>query len=137
MDAILRDRRAILVFVGPALLVYTLVLLGPILWSLGYTFFSGSIITGFKYVGLEQLQQADARPDVLARAPAFTLKYAVAVTVAAGRLGLLLLAAVRLLSAPGLRAVRTLVFFPSCCRRSRSRSSSSKLFADRAAARAW
>ena len=53
MDAILRDRRAILVFVAPALIVYTLVLLAPIVWSLVYTFYSGNVISGFKYVGFK------------------------------------------------------------------------------------
>ena len=52
MERTLRDWRAITVFVGPALAVYTLILLGPILWSVGYTFFSGGIISGFEPAGL-------------------------------------------------------------------------------------
>ena len=52
MDAILKDRRAAFVFIAPALIVYTLVLLAPIVWSLGYTFYSGNVLTGFAAIAL-------------------------------------------------------------------------------------
>jgi len=65
MDVILRDRRAILVFVGPALLAYTLILLGPILWSIAYTFFTGNGDHGFHVRRTPQLQHIDPRPGVL------------------------------------------------------------------------
>ncbi len=51
MQGTLRDWKAVVVFVGPALLLYTIILLVPIVWSVGYTFFSGSPITGFKFAG--------------------------------------------------------------------------------------
>ena len=46
MDVILRDRRAVFVFIAPALLVYTLVLLAPMIWSLVYTLYSGNALSG-------------------------------------------------------------------------------------------
>src|SRR5436305_1617284 len=47
----LRNRTAIAVFVGPALLAYILVVLIPVLWSLSYTVFEGNAIAGFHFVG--------------------------------------------------------------------------------------
>jgi len=51
MEKMLRDRRAVLAFVGPALLVYSLIVLVPIVWSLIYTVFEGNVIGGFQFVG--------------------------------------------------------------------------------------
>jgi raffinose/stachyose/melibiose transport system permease protein len=111
MDAILRDRRAILVFVGPALLAYTLVLLGPILWSLGYTFFTGNAITGFTYVGLRNFNTL-IHDQAFWTALKFTLKYAVLVTVLQVGLGLLLALMFVFYLQRSSPLVRTLVFFP-------------------------
>ena len=83
----------------------------PIVWSLVYTFFSGNVITGFKYVGLAQLPHADPRPGLLA-AFKFTLKYAVVVTVLQVGFGLLLALLYVFYLRRGSALVRTLVFFP-------------------------
>jgi len=111
MERMLRDRRAILVFVGPALAVYTLILLGPILWSVGYTFFSGGIITGFKPSGLHNYSKL-IDDKAFWSAAGVTVRYGVAVTVGQVLLGLLLslLYVFYLRRASGF--VRTLVFFP-------------------------
>jgi raffinose/stachyose/melibiose transport system permease protein len=111
MDAILRDRRAVLVFLGPALLVYTLVLLAPIVWSLVYTVFSGNPITGFTYVGLRNFHKLLHDPAFWA-AFRFTLKYGVVVTVLQVGLGLLLSLLYVFHLRRGSALVRTLVFFP-------------------------
>src|SRR5215472_16506963 len=107
----LRNRRAIALFVGPALLVYTAVMLIPIIWSLGYSVYSGSILAGFKPVGLQNYQELFKDP-VFWQALTFTLKYAVTVTIGQVTLGLLLsfLYVFGLRQSSGL--VRTLVFFP-------------------------
>jgi raffinose/stachyose/melibiose transport system permease protein len=111
MDAILRDRRAILVFIGPALLVYTLVLLAPIVWSLVYTVFSGNVISGFKYVGLHNFGTL-IHDQAFWTAFEFTLKYGVLVTVLQVGLGLLLSLMFVFYLQRGSALVRTLVFFP-------------------------
>jgi ABC-type sugar transport system permease subunit len=111
VEAILRDRRAILVFVGPALLVYSLVLLGPIVWSLVYTLFSGSVITGFTYVGLHNFHTLIHDPAFW-QAFRFTIKYAVVVTVLQVGLGLGLALLFVFHLRRGSALVRTLVFFP-------------------------
>lgn len=112
MEAILRDRRAIFIFVGPALLAYTVILLGPVIWSVVYTFFSGNDIAGFKYVGLANISHVfhDAQ---FVDALEFTLKYAVTVTVLQVGLGLLLALLYVFYLRRSSALVRTLVFFPA------------------------
>jgi ABC-type sugar transport system permease subunit len=111
MDAVLRDRRAVLVFIGPALLVYTLVLLAPIIWSLAYTFYSGNAITGFTYVGLHNFRTL-IDDQAFWTSFKFTLKYAVLVTVFQVGLGLLLALMFVFYLRRASALVRTLVFFP-------------------------
>ncbi len=96
---------------GPALLVYTLVLLAPIVWSLVYTFFSGNALTGFKYVGLANFRTLIHDPRSGQRSK-FTLKYGVVVTVLQVGFGLLLSLMYVFYLRRGSALVRTLVFFP-------------------------
>jgi len=111
VDAILRDRRAILVFVLPALLAYTLIVLGPVVWSLVYTVFSGNAISGFHYVGLKNIRELFHDPNFTA-ALKFTLKYAVVVTAGQIGFGLLLSLLYVFYLRRGSTLIRTLVFFP-------------------------
>jgi multiple sugar transport system permease protein/raffinose/stachyose/melibiose transport system permease protein len=111
MHRVLGDRRAILILLGPALLVYTLIMLVPMVWSLGYSFTKGNSIEGFTGNGLDNFTRLFSDPAVH-DALWFTLKYAVIVTagqVVAGYL-LALLYVFFLKRASAL--VRTLVFFP-------------------------
>ncbi|MGY4859590.1 carbohydrate ABC transporter permease [Cryobacterium sp. AP23] len=111
MKSVLGDRRAVLVFIGPALLIYSAIMLVPVLWSMGYTLFSGSVITGFTFSGLDNFTRLFSDPKV-AEALVFTLKYAVILTV--GQIlvgyGLALIYVFWLKKASSL--IRTLVFFP-------------------------
>jgi len=111
METLLRDRRALLVFIGQAVLVYSLIVLIPIVWSLIYTVFEGSVISGFQFVGFHNYV-ALFSDKTFWQALLFTLKYAVVVTVGQVGIGLLLalLYVFYLGKASGL--IRTLVFFP-------------------------
>ena len=111
MDVILRDRRAILVFLAPALLVYTAVLLAPIVWSLVYTFYEGNVLSGFKYVGLKNFHTL-IHDQAFWTALRFTVEYGVLVTVFQVGLGLLLALMFVFYLRRGSALVRTLVFFP-------------------------
>ncbi|MFJ3818151.1 MULTISPECIES: carbohydrate ABC transporter permease [unclassified Streptomyces] len=111
MHRVLGDRRAILILLGPALLIYTLIMLVPMVWSLGYSFTKGNSIEGFTGNGLDNFTRLLDDPAVH-DALWFTLKYAVIVTagqVIAGYL-LALLYVFFLKKASGL--IRTLAFFP-------------------------
>jgi raffinose/stachyose/melibiose transport system permease protein len=111
VEKVLGDRRAIFLFLTPALLLYSVIMLIPIVWSTGYTFVEGDPISGFEWAGLSNYGQLVGDP-VFWQAAAFSAKYAIVATilqVAAG-LGLALLYVFVLRKSSAL--VRTLVFFP-------------------------
>jgi len=111
MDRVLGDKRAIILLLGPALLVYTLVMLVPIVWSTGYTFVDGNLIKGFTFVGLDNFFEFFQDSTAL-QAVWFTVRYAVILTILQVGLGY----ALSLLYVFALRRggtfVRTIVFFP-------------------------
>lgn len=111
MQKVLSDRKAILFFVGPALFLYVLVLLVPIIWSLGYTFFEGSPISGFEFAGLENYKTLLQDPD-FRKALGFSLRYALVVTAGQIFFGLLLAIFYTFYLKNASVLVRTLVFFP-------------------------
>ncbi|MEV7413455.1 hypothetical protein AB0O04_37245, partial [Streptomyces althioticus] len=79
MHRVLGDRRAIALLLGPALLVYSLIMLVPMVWSLGYSFTKGNTINGFTGNGVANFSRLLDDPAVH-DALWFTLKYAVVVT---------------------------------------------------------
>ena len=111
METMLRDRRAALLLVGPALLIYSLIVLVPVVWSLAYTLFEGNVLSGFQFVGFHNFAVLVSDASFW-QALAFTLKYAVVVTLGQVVIGLLLslMYVFYLGKASGL--VRTLIFFP-------------------------
>lgn len=111
METMLRDRRAILAFVGPALLIYSLIILVPIVWSLGYTVFEGNVIAGFQFVGLHNYASIFSDPTFW-QAFLFTIKYAVVVTIGQVGIGLLLSLLYVFYLKKSSPLIRTLVFFP-------------------------
>ena len=111
MRSVLGDRRAIAVLIGPALLVYTLVMLVPMGWSLGYTFFTGNVIEGFSFGGLHNFAKLWHDPRTLS-ALWFTVKYAVVVTVCQVLLGYLLALLYVFVLRRSSTFIRTMMFFP-------------------------
>jgi raffinose/stachyose/melibiose transport system permease protein len=111
LDHLLGDRKTIAILLGPALVVYTVVMLVPVLTSLGYAFFEGNEISGFRFVGTDNIARL-WRDAAVREALWFTLKYGVTLTVAQVALGygLALLYTFFLRTASGV--VRTLLFFP-------------------------
>jgi len=53
MNSVFGDRRTIFILLGPALLLYTLLKVAPIMWSFGLSFFEGNTLRGFEWVGFE------------------------------------------------------------------------------------
>lgn len=111
MHKVLGDKRALLVLLGPALLVYSLIMLVPIVWSLFYTVQDGNPITGFTFSGLDNFVLFFQDPAAW-DAVWFTLKYAIVLTVLQVGVGygLSLLYVFWLRKGSGL--IRTIVFFP-------------------------
>ncbi len=111
MRQVLGDRRAVALLLGPALLVYTLVMLVPIFWSVGYTAMDGNAIRGFEFVGVDNFVTFFQDPTAW-QAVRFTVRYAIVLTtlqVALGY-GLALLYVFYLKKSSAI--LRTLVFFP-------------------------
>lgn len=111
MKSVLGDRRAIVILLGPALLIYSLVMLVPLLWSLGYTFFSGSVVEGFTFAGVSNFVRLFHDPNI-GPAVLFTLKYAVIITVGQVLFGYLLALLYNFFLKRASGIIRTLVFFP-------------------------
>jgi raffinose/stachyose/melibiose transport system permease protein len=82
-----------------------------VLISLGYTFFEGNAISGFTFVGLDNIKQLLEDPDVR-HALWFTLKYAVILTTLQVALGYGMAILYVFALKRGSGVVRTLLFFP-------------------------
>ena len=111
MNRVLGDRRVVVLLLGPALIIYSAVMLIPVIWSLGYTFFEGNAISGFHYVGLDNITELFSDPDVR-DALWFTLRFAVVLTIVQVALGYSLALLYIFVLRRGSSLVRTFVFFP-------------------------
>jgi raffinose/stachyose/melibiose transport system permease protein len=111
MKNVLGDRKAVFILLGPALLIYSLVMLIPMVWSLGYTVLKGNAVTGFTFVGTQNIERLFTDPNVL-QALTFTLQYGLIVTVAQVTLGYLLALLYVFVLKNQSSLVRTLIFFP-------------------------
>lgn len=111
MNPLLGDKKTTLLLVGPALTIYSIVMLVPILVSLGYTFFSGNAIVGFNFIGFDNVVQLAQDPRV-ADATWLTVRYALFMTVGQVGFGYLLALMYVFVLRRFSSIVRTLVFFP-------------------------
>lgn len=111
MEKLLRDKKAIAVFILPALILYLIVVFVPIVWSIVYSLFSGMPGMDFKFTGLSNYLHLFKDADFI-NSVVTNLKY-VGVVVT-GQIGLGFL--VSLLFVFGLKKyktlIRTIVFFP-------------------------
>lgn len=111
MHRVLGDRRAIAILLGPALLVYSLIMLVPMVWSFGYSFTQGNTIDGFTGNGVANFSRLFDDPAVH-DALWFTLKYAALVTVGQIVAGYLLALLYVFFLKKSSALIRTLAFFP-------------------------
>lgn len=111
MHKVLQDRKAILLFIGPAMLLYFLILLIPTFWSIGYSFFEGSPIRGFEFVGLSNYLEVFSDRNFM-NSLGLSIKYAALVTTGQVVLGLALALLFVFYLKKASFLVRTLVFFP-------------------------
>jgi len=111
MERVLGDKRAVLILLGPALLVYSIIMLVPIVWSLGYTVMDGNPIIGFTFNGFGNFVKFFNDPAAWS-ALWFTIRFAFVMTVlqVAAGYGLSLLYVFYLKKASS--TVRTIIFFP-------------------------
>ena len=57
MDKLLRDKKAIVIFVAPAFILFTLVLFIPILQAVYYSFCDYGALTKEKFIGLKNYKE--------------------------------------------------------------------------------
>ena len=112
MNSIFGDRRTVIILLAPALLVYTLLKVVPVLWSFGLSFFEGNSLRGFTFVGIDNFV-AFLGDDAAIQSLKVSVSFAIIATIGQVTLGYLL----ALLYVFGLRKgstlLRTIVFFPA------------------------
>lgn len=111
MKSVLGDRKTILLLLLPALIIYSLITVLPVLWSFGLTFFTGSILEGFEFTGIDNFSRLFS-DSYVADAFWFTIRYAVLTTLFQVVLGFGLALLYHFVLRRSSVIVRTLVFFP-------------------------
>ena len=72
MNYVLGNKKAIAVFLAPALLVYLAVMVIPVVWSFVYGFYQGNPILGFEFTGFDNFTKLFT-DDTTRTATVFTL----------------------------------------------------------------
>lgn len=111
MKRVLGDKKAITLFVGPALILYTIIVMLPIVWSLYYSFYDGSPGLKWEFAGLKNYLRL-FQDNNFKKALEVNMKYIGIVMVGQSGLGLLLALYFRFALKHFKNFVRTLVFFP-------------------------
>lgn len=112
MNSIFGDRKTIFILLGPALLLYTLLKIGPVLWSFGLAFFEGNTLRGFEWVGFDNFTTFFTDKAAL-QSVGVSVTFALVVTVLQVALGYLLALLYVFVLRKGSSLVRTVVFFPT------------------------
>lgn len=111
MNKVLGNKKAISLFVVPALILYTIIVMVPVIWSFYYSFYSGSPGLQWEFAGLDNY--ARLLKDKNFRTALFVnCKYVLVVTMGQVGMGLLLSLMFKFWLRKCKTFVRTLVFFP-------------------------
>ena len=111
MRSVLGDRKALVILLGPALLLYTLIMLVPIVWSFVYAFLTGNAFEGYEFAGIDNFARLFEDSHVQ-NALGFTIRYAAVLTIGQVGIGYALSLLYAFVLRRGSGFVRTLVFFP-------------------------
>ena len=111
MNKVLGNKKAIALFVVPALILYAILVLVPVVWSLYYSLYSGSPGLQWEFTGLDNYVKLFHDKNFV-NSLIVNVKYVLAVTVGQVGLGLLLALMFKFWLSRCKTIVRTLVFFP-------------------------
>lgn len=111
MKRVLGNKKAIALFVVPALVLYTVLVMVPVIWSLYYSLFNGSPGLNWEFVGIQNYLKLFSDKKFL-DALSVNARYISVVMVGQVGLGLLLALMFRFWLKRFKTIVRTLVFFP-------------------------
>ncbi len=111
MSKVLGDKKAIALFVLPAALLFTILVFIPIVWSLGYTFFTGTPGVNFSFAGLANYKKIFQDTQLWT---AFKNNIIYVVTVGGGQivLGFIIAMVINFGVKKHQNLVRTLLFIP-------------------------
>ncbi|MEV5069743.1 sugar ABC transporter permease [Microbacterium sp. LMI12-1-1.1] len=112
MNSIFGDRKTIFILLAPALVLYTLLKVVPVGWSLGLSFFEGNSLRGFEWVGLQNFTTFFTDPAAL-QSMWVSVFFAIVATALQVALGYALALLYVFVLRKGSTLVRTLVFFPT------------------------
>lgn len=112
MNSVFGDRKTIVILLGPALLLYTLLKIGPVVWSFGLSFFEGNTLRGFQWVGLHNFSTFFS-DDAALQSVGVSVVFAIVATVGQVTLGYLLALLYVFVLRKGSSLLRTIVFFPT------------------------
>lgn len=111
MKRVLNNKMAIAVFVIPALILYTVIVIVPVVWSLYYSFYSGSPGLKWEFAGFDNFVRLFKDSNFQASL-VVNVKYIAVVMVGQVGLGLCLSLLFYFWLTKFKNTVRTLVFFP-------------------------
>ncbi|WP_345219084.1 sugar ABC transporter permease [Georgenia halophila] len=100
-----------MILLGPALLLYTLLKIGPVAWSFGLSFFEGNTLRGFEWVGLQNFATFFS-DDAALQSVGVSVLFSFVATVGQVTLGYLLALLYVFVLRKGSTFLRTIVFFP-------------------------
>lgn len=111
MKKVLGNKKAVLLFVGPPLILYTVLVMVPVIWSFYYSFYAGSPGLKWEFVGLKNYINLFSDKNFL-NSLKVNFKYIAVVVVGQVGLGLLMALMFKFWLRRCKTLVRTLVFFP-------------------------
>ncbi|MFB7883482.1 carbohydrate ABC transporter permease [Microbacterium sp. NPDC056057] len=112
MNSIFGDRKTIFILLAPALVLYTLLKVVPVGWSLGLSFFEGNSLRGFEWVGVQNFITFFSDPNAL-QSMWVSVFFAIVATIGQVTLGYGLALLYVFVLRKGSTLVRTFVFFPT------------------------
>ncbi|MDR7113111.1 multiple sugar transport system permease protein/raffinose/stachyose/melibiose transport system permease protein [Microbacterium trichothecenolyticum] len=112
MNSIFGDRKTIFILLAPALVLYTLLKVVPVGWSLGLSFFEGNSLRGFGWVGVQNFITFFSDPNAL-QSMWVSVFFAIVATIGQVALGYGLALLYVFVLRKGSTLVRTFVFFPT------------------------
>ncbi|MDR7183641.1 carbohydrate ABC transporter permease [Microbacterium sp. NPDC058062] len=112
MNSIFGDRKTIFILLAPALVLYTLLKVVPVGWSLGLSFFEGNSLRGFEWVGVQNFITFFSDPNAL-QSMWVSVFFAIVATIGQVALGYGLALLYVFVLRKGSTLVRTFVFFPT------------------------
>lgn len=111
MKRVFGDRKTIIILLAPALVLYVLLKLVPVGWSLGLSFFEGNTLRGFEFVGFDNFAKFFQDPAGI-QSLWVSIIFAVLATLGQIVFGYLLALLYVFVLRNGSAFLRTAVFFP-------------------------